>query len=136
MAKGSILIPYALRGDTMVHVSEVESGLHRDCLCVACGGALVARKGAKTAHHFAHHTEANCSGETARHELGACRAYRDRLPASTCPHCHAFVGDFFIHDYVYAWSPENGHDAGWACHACIDRKRQGLPPGGGSETVT
>lgn len=64
-----IAIPYALREGILVHVSEVDSGRQPDCLCIVCGTALVARKGAKVTHHFAHPSNANCSGETVLHVL-------------------------------------------------------------------
>jgi len=38
----------------IVHISTVVSGLQCHCTCPACGRTLVARKGDKTAHHFAH----------------------------------------------------------------------------------
>ena len=58
------------RNGTAVHVSEVERGLACKCACPACGGRLVARKGKKRAHHFAHAiADDNCNrlGESALH---------------------------------------------------------------------
>lgn len=47
---------YGLREDgAHVHVGEVDSGLACRCACPACGRALVAKKGRKTANHFAHY---------------------------------------------------------------------------------
>ena len=64
-----LLIPYAIRNGTLVHVSEVESGKHDDCLCAGCGEGLVARKGNQVAHHFAHGSESTCKGETVLHKV-------------------------------------------------------------------
>ena len=63
-------IPYGVRGEKRVHVSEVESGLQEDVTCIECGGKLVARKGSKTAHHFAHHHVSSCEGESILHKWG------------------------------------------------------------------
>lgn len=47
---------YGRTGDgVLVHISEVASGLVCACACPACERRLVARKGARTAHHFAHY---------------------------------------------------------------------------------
>lgn len=62
-----LLIPYAIRGGKLAHVSEVESGLRIDCLCVNCGESLVARKGGRVIHHFAHRPKSTCNGETVLH---------------------------------------------------------------------
>jgi hypothetical protein len=40
---------------SLVHISAVPSGLACQCVCPACGRRLVARKGPKTADHFAHY---------------------------------------------------------------------------------
>ena len=51
---------YALKNNLLVHISEVESGLSCNCTCPACGEELVARKGSKVMHHFAHKSTLNC----------------------------------------------------------------------------
>lgn len=51
---------YGLRKGTLVHISEVESGLKCECKCPSCDAKLVARKGKKNKHHFAHHATDNC----------------------------------------------------------------------------
>ena len=55
----------------LVHVDDVLSGLACDCTCPGCGASLIARKGEKNQHHFAHANGANCSGArmTALHML-------------------------------------------------------------------
>jgi hypothetical protein len=65
---GSVQLPYAVRAGVVIDIHEVASGLHRDCLCPACGAYLVAKKGAKVRHHFAHY-QSGCTaaGETLLH---------------------------------------------------------------------
>lgn len=60
MAKQLNLI-YALQNGSIVNVSDVESGLKCSCVCPACGERLVAKKGDKMMHHFAHYSGANCA---------------------------------------------------------------------------
>lgn len=51
---------YALKENRLVHVDEVESGLKCDCYCPACRSQLIARKGSKMSHHFAHYNSEDC----------------------------------------------------------------------------
>lgn len=51
---------YALKDGKTVHISEVESGLRCECICPACGERLIARKGTKVSHHFAHKSTVEC----------------------------------------------------------------------------
>lgn len=53
-------LTYAVRDGRLVHIGEVGSGLNRDCLCPACGTALIARKGLRNRHHFAHYSKQEC----------------------------------------------------------------------------
>ncbi len=70
-SSSSLKIPYADLNGELVHISQVERGLACECVCIECGGILVARKGEKTRHHFAHHTlNRNCDGESLLHKLG------------------------------------------------------------------
>ena len=64
-------IGYGLRDGALVHIADVESGLACQCVCAACGERLVARKGRKRRHHFAHHVHTGCDGgsETVLHRL-------------------------------------------------------------------
>lgn len=63
---------YALCDDELVNISQVCSGLKCNCVCPACGSKLVARKGEKKIHHFAHYNTEECEYgyETSLH-LGA-----------------------------------------------------------------
>ncbi len=65
----SLQLPYGIQADTLKHISEVERGLNCNCKCPSCGEPLIARKGKKTAHHFAHRQASNCdtATETALH---------------------------------------------------------------------
>lgn len=66
----SIKIPYAIKNGKLIHISEVESGLHLNCLCVGCKKPLIANKGEKKADHFSHHKKSNCQPESVLHLLG------------------------------------------------------------------
>ena len=54
MAKKQLQLIYALKDGKAAHISEVESGKKCGCVCPACGEPLVAKKGSKNLHHFAH----------------------------------------------------------------------------------
>ena len=62
-------IPFGLRGHRLLSVEEVPRGLACDCICPACGARLVAKKGARQAHHFAHYRGHACANalETSLH---------------------------------------------------------------------
>ncbi|WHY77279.1 competence protein CoiA family protein [Neobacillus sp. WH10] len=64
-------LPYGLKDGKLVHISDVEKGLKCECVCPACNHPLIARKGEKTAHHFAHYNGSECakSVETALHSI-------------------------------------------------------------------
>lgn len=51
---------YALCDNHIVHIDDVESGLKCNCICPACEEHLIARKGAKRMHHFAHQSSSFC----------------------------------------------------------------------------
>lgn len=51
---------YAIKDTRLVHISEVDSGLKCECVCPACGEELIARKGSKMMHHFAHKSTIEC----------------------------------------------------------------------------
>ena len=51
---------YAIKNKKLVHISEVESGLKCNCICPGCGAVLIARKGTKVKHHFAHKSTIEC----------------------------------------------------------------------------
>ena len=59
MAKHSKLI-YALKDDNIVSIDEVPSGKECGCVCPACGDELIAHKGQKRMHHFAHRSNEDC----------------------------------------------------------------------------
>jgi|MTBAKSStandDraft_1061840.scaffolds.fasta_scaffold30671_1 hypothetical protein len=65
-----ILIPYGLKNNSLVHISDVESGLKCGCVCPVCNDNLVARKGTKKRHYFAHHSGSTCNKESLLHYLG------------------------------------------------------------------
>lgn len=59
MIKRNQLI-YAIKDGMATSIENVESGLKCGCICPSCGEPLVARKGAKRMHHFAHYSGHNC----------------------------------------------------------------------------
>lgn len=65
-------IIYAVQNGNIRHISEVDSGLKCNCICPSCNSKLVARKGDKKIHHFAHYDAEECKYgyETSLH-LGA-----------------------------------------------------------------
>jgi ssDNA-binding Zn-finger/Zn-ribbon topoisomerase 1 len=95
-----IAIPYAVRDGVLVHVSQVEGGFRHDCMCIVCGTALVARKGAKVTHHFAHPSNANCSGETVLHVLSK---------------------QFLVARIRQAIETKSELPVSWQCHQCHDQ---------------
>lgn len=62
-------LPYGLKNGELIHISTVEKGLKCQCVCPGCGHPLIARKGPKTTHHFAHSQHSECAKgiETALH---------------------------------------------------------------------
>lgn len=46
----------------IVDITMVERGLNCDCVCAHCGAALLARKGRKNRHHFAHFVDGQVRG--------------------------------------------------------------------------
>lgn len=69
MDKAPFHFIYAWKDGRIVSISQVERGLNCHCTCPACGGALVAKKGKKVSHHFAHYQSDHCEygNETALH---------------------------------------------------------------------
>jgi hypothetical protein len=65
----SIKLPYAIRNGELIHISKVTSGKQNDCLCPECNQPLIAKKGNKVTHHFAHEREAICNLESALHKV-------------------------------------------------------------------
>lgn len=60
MAQKQLNLTVALKDGVVTRIEDVESGLNCGCVCPACGERLVAKKGAKMMHHFAHYTGHNC----------------------------------------------------------------------------
>lgn len=55
---------YAFKEGQLVHIADVPRGLSCGCSCVRCNLPLVARKGNKRQHHFAHAVTTGCPGAT------------------------------------------------------------------------
>lgn len=54
MARKNLKLIYALKDGEITSIEEVERGMKCRCVCPACGELLMARKGKKMMHHFAH----------------------------------------------------------------------------------
>lgn len=65
------LVAWALHDGALVYIDRVARGLDCGCTCVRCGDSLIAKKGRKRRHHFAHTGESDCDGgvETILHKL-------------------------------------------------------------------
>ncbi|MDI6004126.1 hypothetical protein [Cobetia marina] len=65
MKSTNTLIPYGLRGDNCIHITELdkhESGLSCNCICPSCGEKLIAKSlSGKYQAHFAHSRLTNCN---------------------------------------------------------------------------
>lgn len=64
-----VKLSFGLRNGELLHISTVLSGLACECYCAACGARLIAKKGKKNAHSFAHYQAEECeyAVETALH---------------------------------------------------------------------
>lgn len=51
---------YALKNGVLTSIENVEKGKACNCICAACGEELIAKKGNKNMHHFAHQAGGNC----------------------------------------------------------------------------
>jgi hypothetical protein len=62
---------WGLLGEKVLNIKDVDSGLACGCNCPHCGSQLIARKGEKNIHHFAHYNADECdlATETALHLL-------------------------------------------------------------------
>ena len=60
MAKHLKKLIYALKDGNIVSIDDVPSGKECGCVCPACGDELIARKGQKRMHHFAHRSNEDC----------------------------------------------------------------------------
>lgn len=67
----NIKLPFGLKNGEIIDISKVESGLKCECVCPHCKSQLIARKGYKTVHHFAHYKSHECelAYETAIHMM-------------------------------------------------------------------
>ena len=89
-----IKLPFGLKNGQLVEISQVERGLNCGCFCPSCHKPLIARKGEKSIHHFAHHKSQECykALETSLH-LAAKeileKQKKIRLPAVITKMCEA-----------------------------------------------
>lgn len=86
-----IHLPFGLRNNKIVHISEIgseERGLKCNCVCPSCGVSLQARIGEIRRRHFSHNSE-NCQGAS---ESSLHRFAKDILESSN---------RIFLPDYYY-----------------------------------
>jgi ssDNA-binding Zn-finger/Zn-ribbon topoisomerase 1 len=63
-------VPFGIgkKDNKLYHITQVEKGIKCDCVCPGCGEVLIAKKGDKKEHHFAHRaTSCEHAHETAIH---------------------------------------------------------------------
>ncbi len=67
----AVKLTHGIREGQLTHISDVEKGLQCGCMCPCCDTELVARKGHRRTHHFAHYNAEPCVGaiETALHMI-------------------------------------------------------------------
>lgn len=53
-------LTFAQKNGEILHISQVVSGLACNCICPSCGEKLIARKGNRVSHHFAHYKTDEC----------------------------------------------------------------------------
>ncbi len=84
---------YGEKDGTLLHISEVVSGLECGCICPACAAPLIARKGEIRKHHYAHHqgTDDKSCLETALHR------YAKQVLANEKK---LFLPDIYLHGYL------------------------------------
>lgn len=86
-----VKIPYGKKDDAILHISRVASGLGCGCVCVKCGGRLVAAKGEINAIHFKHKDIGECEGAA---EYSICAMIRQLLKEKgklTLPESRAII---------------------------------------------
>ena len=60
MAYTLLQFPYGLKEGVLTHIDDVPRGLACACVCPACNASLVAKKGGRRIHHFAHDRGEQC----------------------------------------------------------------------------
>lgn len=72
MVKETLKLPYGLRDNYIIHISEIsedQRGLKCNCVCPVCHEPLQARIGMKRIKHFAHSSNCPTAAETALHMM-------------------------------------------------------------------
>ena len=62
-------LKYGIKNGVLISIEDVSSGMGCGCTCPSCGAVLVAKKGSKREHHFAHYDASDCNhgSESALH---------------------------------------------------------------------
>lgn len=103
MAQKQLNLTVAVKNDAIVGIEDVESGLKCGCVCPACGEPLVAKKGKKMMHHFAHNSGHNCEyGYESSLHLAAkeilSRAQRMTIPAVYVSFPNSYKKDELVYE--------------------------------------
>jgi len=98
-----IKLPFGLKDGQLVEISGVERGLNCGCFCPSCHQKLIARKGDKSIHHFAHYNSQECSKslETSLHIAAKEileKHKKIRLPAVITKMCEAHGDQLLLFD--------------------------------------
>ena len=86
-------LTYGIKKNQVYSINDVESGLSCGLHCPLCNDRLIAKKGKKTQHHFAHYRIENCSGavETSLHLLA--KEIIDEVKEITLPKVELKIGE-------------------------------------------
>lgn len=108
-------ITYALRRGRLVSISDVPSGLACECICSACLRPLLARKGSKTVHHFAHYRGEECAfaAETMLHRLAKEVLAHEKRVLLPPVHVGAYPEPVFpaqLFSFDHVWLEHRTHD--------------------------
>ena len=109
----------ALKNGKSIDIEDVESGLGCDCICAICGENLIARKGNKRVHHFAHKANSRC---VLARDITRNRSYSESESLSI------LKGSFLLLKGVNISIPRERVDDLFNCHVylCLDLHNERL----------
>ena len=97
-----VKLPFGLKNGEIIDISKVVSGLKCECVCPNCKSPLIARKGSKTIHHFAHYKAPECkfAYETAIHLMS--KKIFEKHKRIKVPEVEILIGkNYFKHYTLY-----------------------------------
>lgn len=95
-----VKLPFGLKDGEIIDISKVESGLKCDCVCPNCKSPLIARKGFKTIHHFAHYKSPECklAYETAIHLMS--KKIFEKHKRMKVPKVEVLIGKNYFKNFI------------------------------------